>query len=97
MTQPEPPKHTEITAKVARNVRSALAWKGISARSVTDVLGISSSAVGRRMTGETPIDVADLVIIANMVGLTPGHLIDGEPWPENADVPGVPYPTPPTY
>ncbi len=84
MTQPEPLSRVEATLKVARNVRSALAWKDITHRTVVDALGMSPSAVSRRMTGETALDVADLIIIANMVGLTPGHLIDGEPWGDPA-------------
>lgn len=80
MTQPDPPKRDQIVAKVAGNVRSALAYRSVSERSTSAALGISTAAVARRMTGEVPFDVADLVIIAGIVGLTPGHLIDGEPW-----------------
>jgi len=88
MTQPNP-KRDAAVAKIAANVRSALAWRNISGAAAGPAIGIKQQAMSRRMTGEVPFDVGDLVLIADLVGISPGHLVAGEPWvPE--EVAGTP-------
>ncbi len=80
MTQPEPPSETEVTKKVAENVVAALAWRRISARSIGEHLGMSSSATGRRMTGDVAFRIHELAIVAWVVGVSLANLVEGEPW-----------------
>jgi transcriptional regulator with XRE-family HTH domain len=68
--------------RAAANVRSALAWRNITGSAAAREIGVGQPYLSRRLNGDVPFDVGDLTLLAKLVGLTPGHLLDGEPWPE---------------
>ncbi len=68
--------------RAAANVRSALAWQNITGSAAAKAIGVGQAYMSRRMTGEVPFDAGDLALLAKLLGLTPGHLLDGEPWPQ---------------
>jgi len=80
MTEPST-KRDAAVLNIAANVRSALAWKNIKERAAAAQIGMTQPAMSRRLNGEVPFDGADLVLLADLIGITPGHLVDGEPWP----------------
>lgn len=60
---------TSATKRVAEAVREAMTAKGITQMALSDALGISQSAVSRRITGAQPFDVAELATVADALGL----------------------------
>lgn len=80
--------------RVGRNVRVALRWQSIRHNTAADALGMSTAAMSRRLSGETPFSVVEMVVIAGMVGLTVGDLVDRDPWtpptePRKEDTPAL--------
>lgn len=82
----DPPGEARDSAvqKAAANVRSALAWRNISYSAAGRAIGMDPSNMSRRCNGHIPFDAGDLTLLAKLLELTPGHLLDGEPWPEKA-------------
>jgi transcriptional regulator with XRE-family HTH domain len=62
-------------ARVAGKVRAALAEARVSRQSIADALGISLSAITRRLNAEIPFDVAELDKIAERLDLPMNALI----------------------
>lgn len=56
--------------RVAAEVRAALARQRKPHRFVGEVLGLSSTAVSRRLRGETVFDVEELAKLATALGVT---------------------------
>jgi transcriptional regulator with XRE-family HTH domain len=55
--------------RVAAEIRAELARKQIPQSRLAAVLGISEVGVSRRMRGETPLDINELVKIAGFLGV----------------------------
>lgn len=89
MTQPNGGQ-PDPAGRVGRNVRLALSWRQIKHNKVAEALGISTAAVSRRLTGETNFDVAEIVAVAGLVGLTVGDLVDRDPWTPPQEVTPAP-------
>jgi transcriptional regulator with XRE-family HTH domain len=68
--------------RAAANVRSALGWRNITGSAAAKDIGVGQAYLSRRLNGDVPFDAGDLALLARLLGLTPGHLLDGEPWPE---------------
>lgn len=64
------------TALVAANIRAEIARQRVSQRMLAEGLGMSPAALSNRLTGMTPIDVNELDAIADLLGVTPGSLLD---------------------
>jgi len=64
MTEPNSP-----SSRIAGEIRAALARARIPQTDVADALNMSQASVSRRLTGDTPLDVNELQVIADLVGV----------------------------
>ena len=64
-----------ITELVAANVRMELARRRLGQVQVARVLGLSQAAVSRRLNGSVPLDVNELSLIADMLGMAASDLL----------------------
>ena len=64
-----------ITEQVAANVRVELARRRLGQVAVARTLGLSQAAVSRRLNGSVPLDVNELTLIADLLGLTASDLL----------------------
>jgi len=64
---------------VARRVREVLAEAGVSAAEVARRIDWTQAYMARRMSGTVPFSVADLIVIALALGLTPTRLLPTGP------------------
>ena len=64
-----------FTEIVAANVRVELARRRLGQVQVAYALGLSQAAVSRRLKGSVPLDVNELSVIADLLGLTPADLL----------------------
>lgn len=75
-----------VVAKVAANVRSALAWRGLKPRDLEAPLSLSYSGVSRRLgdnADAVAFDIGELAVVAGLVRLPLSALIEGgPPWDE---------------
>ncbi len=81
MTDTEaPPGRALIDRRIGANVRAALAWRGMFAHRLIALLSLSSAAVSRRLAGIVPFTAAEIVIVAGLVDVPVGDLIERDPW-----------------
>ena len=73
---------TSVDECVARNVRAELARRLLSQTVLADALGISQSAVSRRLLGTTSWTIAELATVARLLKVPMTVLV-----PESADEP----------
>lgn len=66
---------TSPTQFVAANIRAEVARRRIPQRVLAEALGLTQQSVSMRLAGKTPIDLNELGIIANVLGVEPAHLI----------------------
>jgi len=59
------------------NVRAEMARRGVTQSRVGAWLGMAPSAVSHRLTGRTPLDINELVKIADLLNVPLGRLLDG--------------------
>ena len=69
------------TTRVAANVRAVAARRQLAQRQIAEALGISQQSVSRRWLGKHPLNVEELHRIADLCGVTPGSLLDGDESP----------------
>lgn len=62
---------------VASITRSKLAQARIRQSVVADALDISQQAVSRRLSGHVPFSAHELLVVADLLGISPGALLDG--------------------
>ena len=68
---------TDLPAqRVAATVRAEMARRRVTQDQVAQRLGLSQSAVSRRLGGHLPFDVAELSAVAEILGVTPASLLD---------------------
>ncbi len=72
---------TSPSDHVAAEVRAHLARQRISGRRAAIMLGWTAPYLSRRLTGEIPFDVNDLVKVADLLGLPPAAFFDNRPAP----------------
>ena len=66
---------TTATARVAATIRAELARRRIPQTIVAERLGMSQPSLSRRLTGDTPFDVNELAIVAEILGIPLATLI----------------------
>lgn len=59
----------------AANVRAEMARRNVRQITVAKRLGISQAAISRRLSGETEFSVAELLQVADLLGVTAAHLL----------------------
>lgn len=64
---------------VAGTIRAELARQRKTQQELQHRLGISRVSMYRRLTGESYFDARELVIAADFLGVTVGHLFDEQP------------------
>lgn len=64
-----------ITASVAAEVRAELARQRIPQRRVGEVIGMSQTAAWRRLRGDVPFDIAELSLVADLLGVPVAHFL----------------------
>lgn len=62
---------------VAAEVRAQLARRGWSGTRLALALGVTQASISRRLTGDVPFDVDDLVRISEALGVHPGTFFPG--------------------
>lgn len=68
------------TLVVAGNVRALMARRGVSQQRLAEVLGLSQSAISKRLRGLTPWDVNEMGTIATAFEVPIGSLLaDDQP------------------
>lgn len=63
------------THRVASTIRAELARRRIPQTVVAEKLNLSQATVSRRLAGEYPFDVAELSVLAEMLGMTASDLV----------------------
>jgi hypothetical protein len=64
---------TPMRELIAEEVRALLARRKMSASELARRMGVSQKYMSRRITGETPLDVDDLDMIATVLGVEPTY------------------------
>lgn len=59
----------------AANVRAEMARRGIRQTLLAEHLGLSQAAVSRRVNGQTPFDVDELIKVAALLGVPAAALL----------------------
>lgn len=71
------PKKRPLTDRVAEEIRALMARQRMSGRELARRLNVSASWVNYRLTGSQPIDVNDLELIAEALGVDAAELLPG--------------------
>ena len=66
---------TTTTGEVAAEIRAELARRQIPQVRIADLLGLSQVSVSRRLTGQTPISVDELALIAGFLDVPISDLL----------------------
>ena len=61
--------------RVGRLVRAALAEHGLDSRALEPVLEMTHAPISRRLTGNVPFRVAELIAIGEFLGVDPGRFL----------------------
>lgn len=64
---------------VAGNVRALMARRGVNQQRIAQVLGLSQTAVSKRLRGVTPWDVNEMGTLADAFGVPITALLEGLP------------------
>ena len=64
-----------LTSTVSRNVRAMMAANGVSQMEMARAMGLSQTAVSKRLRGLTPWDTNDLEIVARVLRVRPEALL----------------------
>lgn len=66
---------TNTTEELAAHLRAEFARRKIPNTQIAERLGITQTAVSRRMLGQTPIDVPELYELADLLGMPVADLL----------------------
>lgn len=66
---------TELPDRVAGTIRAELARRSMTQTALAAAIGKDKMYVSRRLSGSTPVDIADLELIAQALGLKPADLL----------------------
>lgn len=61
---------------IPANVKAELARRGKTQRDLADLLGLSTQAISRRLTGRLPFDVDELSAVAAYLGMPVASLFN---------------------
>ncbi len=64
-----------ITQRVAAEVRASIARKGVNQSAIAEQAGMSNASLSRKLRGQYPFDVAELIAIAPLIGTTASALM----------------------
>lgn len=67
--------HLRANLATAREIRVAMARKGVNQTWVAEAIGMKTSSLSRRMKGKTPFTLPELVDIARVLDVEPGALV----------------------
>jgi len=62
---------SEAAAKIAATVMRAVTASSLTTAEVAERAGMTRSRLSRKLDGDVPLDVAELVNVADALGLTP--------------------------
>jgi transcriptional regulator with XRE-family HTH domain len=65
--------------RVGLEIKVRMTRAGLKQADLAAVLGLSRAAVSRRLNGEIPFDVAELDLVAELLGTTSSALVEEEP------------------
>jgi len=66
----------DVRQAVAGEVRAEAARRRVSQRAIAVALGVSQTAVSRRLNGEIPFDVDELGKVAELLGVPPAQFLE---------------------
>lgn len=69
--------NTTPSEAVAAEIRAELARRRIPQARLAALLGVSQVSVSRRLSGETPFDLNELVKVADFLGIDVADLLKG--------------------
>lgn len=58
-----------LAGQIAREIRAEMGRQGISQGQLADQLGCTQRSLSRRLTGDVPVDVAELEQLADALGV----------------------------
>lgn len=70
------PERGSLAVVVGGNVRALMAVRKVSQMQMATILGVTQSAVSKRLRGVTPFDTDDLQAIGEAFDVEPMHLLD---------------------
>ncbi len=70
------PERGSLGSVVGSNVRALMAARGVSQIQMASILGVTQSAVSKRLRGVTPFDTRDLQAISEAFGIHAMNLLD---------------------
>ena len=69
----------QLAERVIPTLRSRLESAGVTQGQIADRLGISQAAVSRRLRGEVSLDLVDIEVIAELLGIPPADVLADDP------------------
>lgn len=73
---------TQRQADQLRFLRTLLAWHDINQAQLGDIIGCGQTNASRKLSGKRKLTVEELLLIADHLGIEPGHLINPPPLDE---------------
>lgn len=71
--------HQSLAERVPHAIRAAMRTAGATQTALAAELGISQQALSRRLTGEVPLSIVELDIIAAALHTTTDQLTEADP------------------
>lgn len=81
--EPAAGKADDLQAIVTRNIRVAMALRGVNQKDLAKVLGIATSSMSQKFTGKTLWNLVDIEKASGFFNVKPEALVAGhgfEPW-----------------
>lgn len=81
--EPAAGKADDLQAIVTRNIRFAMALRGVNQKDLAKVLGIATSSMSQKFTGKTLWNLVDIEKASGFFNVKPEALVAGhgfEPW-----------------
>src|SRR5262245_30870273 len=69
------PATTRLTDQVAEEIRALLGRRRLSASALAIRMGVTQRYISRRLTGEAPLDLNDIEMIARVLDVEPAKLL----------------------
>ena len=70
------PSSADATGRLLGEIRAEVARQRRTQVEIAELIGVTQVYVSRRLTGQVPLEVADLVDIARILGVSPQELLD---------------------
>ena len=69
-------KRTQVNGEVVGEIRAAMARKGVKPLAVSSAVGINRSGMYRRLKGDTPFTLDELLAIASFLDVPAGSFFE---------------------